>query len=565
MPTFLERLTAQFAFAHARAVFRRFSRDAQAVKSVQHRLLQPLLSQSAASEFGRRFNFKSIRSLAEFKRAVPILTYEDMRPFIDRVADGNVQALFNPRERIRMFATSSGSTDQPKLIPVTQAFVREYRRGWNTFGCKLLTDHPRAVLRSILQSSGRFDESRTRSGVPCGAITGLLARTQKRIVRRFYVAPPEVSEIGDIRARYYTLMRLGIARDVAFAVTANPATLVQLARTVDDESETLIQDVHDGTLSRRFAVDERLHAQFLRRLRPDPLRARELQRSRSEYGALLPRHYWHLEFLACWLGGSMGLYLERVRKWYGEIPIRDVGLLASEGRVTIPFDDGLPSGVLDVAGAIFEFIPLEGADSARPETLFSWELETGRDYVVVLSNAAGLFRYRLDDVVRMRGSMGQAPVLEFLHRAGRVSSIAGEKLTESQLVQAVADACIQLGLPQIDFVAAPCWDDPPYYRLTCDCSPRENLGRAIDQALALKNDEYSSRRKSFRLAELRVRYLPPHSIHALDQSQIASRGAKSEQFKRQCLFASPSEDDLWLARAGLLDTANSASSDQVVS
>jgi hypothetical protein len=54
---------------------------------------------------------------------------------------------------------------------------------------------------------------------------------QKRIVRRFYVGRPEISHVPDARARYYTLMRLGVVRDVAFAITANPATLIQMART----------------------------------------------------------------------------------------------------------------------------------------------------------------------------------------------------------------------------------------------------------------------------------------------------------------------------------------------
>ena len=96
-------------------------------------------------------------------------------------------------------------------------------------------------------------------------------------------------------------------------------------------------------------------------------------------------------------------------------------------------------------------------------------LSRGRDYVVVLSNTTGLLRYRLDDVVRVHGHLGQTPLIEFLHRAGRVASVAGEKLTENQAVAAVRDACAALDRPVLCFVLAPCWDEPPYYRLSCQC------------------------------------------------------------------------------------------------
>ena len=65
---------------------------------------------------------------------------------------------------------------------------------------------------------------------------GLLAQTQKRIVRRFYVGRPEIAHISEPLARYYTLMRLAISRDVAFAITANPATLIRMAQIASDET-----------------------------------------------------------------------------------------------------------------------------------------------------------------------------------------------------------------------------------------------------------------------------------------------------------------------------------------
>ena len=131
----------------------------------------------------------------------------------------------------------------------------------------------------------------------------------------------------------------------AFAITANPATLIQMAQTASEHGEALIRDVRDGTLSSRIVGDPPLRLILSAGLKADPGRARELEQLRSQHGALRPRDYWNIDFLACWTGGSMGHYLDRLADWWGPVPVRDIGLLASEGRVSIPLEDDTPTGV----------------------------------------------------------------------------------------------------------------------------------------------------------------------------------------------------------------------------
>lgn len=543
MPALLERIAAALAYWHANRVYARFRDTLRNVDEVQRRVLVDVLARVARGDYGRRYSLGAVRCPDEFRRATPLITYENLRPYIDRVYAGDVGALFSPGQRLHMFATSSGTTAEPKLIPVTTEFIRQYRRGWNIFGLKMLADHRRAVLRPILQSSSRHDEHYSPAGVPCGAITGLLARSQKRIVRRFYVGSPEIALIDDPRRKHYALMRFAVVRDLAFAITANPSTLIRLAQTADEESEHLIRDVRFGTVSEKLIEDAALRRRLESALRPLPERARELERLRSSHGRLRPRDYWRPEFLACWTGGSMGHYLERLANWWGPVPVRDVGLLASEGRVTIPLDDGTPAGVLDTQAAFFEFIPAEQWNDPSAETLTARELETDQEYTIVLTNTAGLIRYRLDDVVRVRGWVEQAPLLEFLHRAGRVASVAGEKLTENQVVDAVRLAAAQLGLTEFDFVFAPAWDDPPFYRLSCARPAVAGLAEAVDRALGEQNEEYRSRRKSLRMGMLRVRPISPDAISRMDRHLVATRGSPAEQYKRPCLLTEPGEDD----------------------
>jgi hypothetical protein len=539
----LNRMAAAAAFWHAGRVFRTFDRATADAQAAQQFALTRALRTTRGSAFARTHRLATVHTPPDLRRALPLHTFEDYRPTIDRVADGDVTALLAPDQRPLMFATSSGTTARQKLIPVTPNFVVDYRRGWNTFGLKLLRDHPAAILRFILQVTGRVEESRTAAGIPVGAITGLLARTQKRIVRRFYVGGPAVADITDPECRYYTLMRLAASKDLAFAITANPATLIRLAQVADQHRTALVRDVHDGTISPDFVPEPTLRRVLSAGLRPDPGRAAALAEAVTQHGSLRPRDIWQVTFLACWTGGSLGHYLGRLADWWGPIPVRDIGLLASEGRVSLPLEDATPAGVLDVTAGLFEFIPLDNVEAPQPETLFAHELSVGERYSVVLSNTTGLLRYRLDDVVEVTGFRGPTPIVRFLHRAGRVSSLAGEKLTEHQVVEAFRATCAKTNLRAFDFQLVPTWGDPPHYRLIVGRQLPDAWADAFDEALADQNGEYASRRKSGRLAGCVVIETTPDAFAGLDQAVAARRGSTAEQYKRPCLITDPNHRD----------------------
>ena len=89
------------------------------------------------------------------------------------------------------------------------------------------------------------------------------------------------------------------------------------------------------------------------RLKPNPARAAELGGIADKLGRLYPMDVWPTggTIINTWTGGSMGPYLRQLPKFYGEPPIRDLGLLASEGRMTIPFADHSSAGVLDIGAS----------------------------------------------------------------------------------------------------------------------------------------------------------------------------------------------------------------------
>lgn len=529
----------------AQRAYKQFVRNADNAIDLQERVLLNLIKSNTQSDFGRDHRFERIRTSEDFRNAVPIREFEAIRPYVEKVMQGREQALFGPRHRVLMLAMTSGSTDKPKYIPLTRQFVREYRRGWNAFGGKALLDHPRAFMRPILQVTSPLDVERSPCGLPCGSISGLLAREQPGIVRRYYAAPPEIAQITDAESRYYAIMRFAVPRDVGWIVTASPATPLTLARTAAKHADRLIRDIHDGTLHPPDILPRQTAAVLKSRLAPDPQTARRLETLQKTNDCLLPRDYWRLEFLANWTGGTLALHLRDFPQFFGATPVRDIGLLATEGRVCVGLEKGTSAGLMDAAAGFFEFVEFGG--SQRSEVKRCHELDSGGVYRVIMTNAAGLYRYDIGDCVRVVGYRGRAPLLEFLHRGTRTSSMTGEKLSEWQVTTAMRNVRAAVGVEARCFVVAPVWSDPPYYQLHIDetSGDAHKVARGFDEELCRLNFEYAGKRSSHRLGAVRVHQVASSVFERWEKARMQTQRA-SEQYKAQYLFTVPGEDHVLL-------------------
>jgi hypothetical protein len=377
--------------------------------------------------------------------------------------------------------------------------------------------------------------------VPCGQISGLAASTRPLIARPVFLPPAIVTRIHDYPAKHYTTLRLALANErVGMIITANPSTLVDFAHRTDAQRESLIRDIHDGTLSCEIPTDVR---ESLRRRidRRNPERAHQLERIVAEHGVLLPRYAWpRMSVLAVWTGGSVRIYLPQLAELYGETAVRDHGLSASEGRMTIPFADGTSAGLLDFYHHFFEFIPVGEYDSANPTVLEAHELEEGQDYFIVLTTSGGLYRYDIHDMVRCVGFEGRAPLLEFLNKGKNFSSVTGEKLSEYQAIRAVEQALEDLRLPAEAFTLAPTFEQQPRYVLLVEARLHQGkaaeLARRTQANLERINVEYAEKSASGRLLPLEVREVPAGTWDALRQEKTRQRG-NFEEYKHPCLVS----------------------------
>ncbi|MEX0612198.1 MAG: GH3 auxin-responsive promoter family protein, partial [Pirellulales bacterium] len=491
------------------------------------------------SDFGRAHGFAELRTVADVRRRVPIHTYEDLHPYVERVLEGDVTALFAPGTRVLMFAMTSGTTGEPKRLPITEELFREYSAGWRIWAAGVYGDHRDLLFKKTLQLTSDWQQYRAPSGAPCGQISGLAANTRPRFAQRAFLPPPAASAIHDPAAKHYTALRIALAnRRVGMIITANPSTLVEFARRADQQSESLIRDIYDGTLS--CNVPDQVRTALARRIRRrKPRRARQLERLIERHGALLPKHAWpKLSVLAVWMGGSVGVFFPQLEELYGHTALRDHGLSASEGRMSIPLADNTSAGVLDFYHHYFEFIPVEEHDSPHPTVLEAHEIEEGRDYFIVLTTAGGLYRYDIHDVVRCVGFEGQAPLIEFLNKGKHFSNVTGEKLSEYQVVRAVEKSFQELRMPIAMFTLAPVMESQPRYVLLVERGAHRGraneLAAHVQANLERLNEEYATKTTSGRLLPVEVREVPVGTWNTLRREKISRRG-NFEEYKHPCL------------------------------
>jgi hypothetical protein len=433
---------------------------------VQREVLFQYLRRNAETAFGRQHRFSGIRTVEEFQDRVPLSTYGDLAPWIDRVAAGETAIL--TRSRVRTLEVTSGSSTAAKRIPYTPEMQREIRRAVAPWVFDLYKDRPRLVRGCAYWSITplAMAEERADTGVPVGfeEDSEYLGGFWKRLVDSTLAVPGAVRFAPDVESfRYATLLFLLRRRDLALISVWHPSFLTLLMEALPGFWRELLRDVERGT--------ELLG----RRLRPLPHRATELRRLSLDH---LPSIWPRLGLISCWGDGHAALHLAEVQQTFPGVEIQTKGLLATEGVVTIPFAERTP---VAVRSHFFEFLP---AEEAQP--LLIHELEPGGIYSVVMTTGGGLYRYRLEDRVEVTGFVRRTPSLRFLGREGHVSDLRGEKLHESFVAGALARACRRIGVEPRFAMLAPEEGAVPGYILYLETAapPPTDLAGAVEEELA---------------------------------------------------------------------------------
>jgi len=313
----------------------------------------------------------------------------------------------------------------------------------------------------------------------------------------FDLFPYDVFRIWDYEARYYCILRISMEDNITTVATLNPSTIILLCQKIEKYRDLIIDDIRKGTISNKFAIPTDIRKSLEKGLKANPKRADELEAIVKDKGHLLPKDFWpNVKLIECWKGGTVKLYLKELPQYFGDVPVRDFGCLSTEARSSIPMSDIGPGGVLAINTNFYEFIPKEDMGSAQKRFLLCDDLEKGREYFLIVTTPGGLYRYNIDDIITVSGFYNKTPVIEFVQKGLHAVSVAGEKLYESQVNEAVNRAIDRNKLLVEFFSASVQWDKPPRYIFLVEFdgnvapqNKREFL-RSVEEELKKENAEY---------------------------------------------------------------------------
>jgi len=525
------------------------------VKVTQERLLLSILHANAGTEIGRRFSFSSISSAKEFHRRVPIMSYEDIAPLVSRMLAGEQHIL--TQEPLVMFNMTSGTSGSPKYIPVTKPSLRSTNHLALQWMYNILRDHPRVFSGQILGITGSAVSGQSPGGKPVGCASGMLYRYLPAFVAGKCVVPPAVFDVDDYELRYALIARLALACDISLIVTPNPATLLKIADVCSRRQEEIIRCVRDGLLWDPSVLEAScgaggrmlLESACRHALHPEPERAYFLECAVRKNGLLLPGNCWpDLQAIGCWLGGSAGFHAGHLPALYGvNTPLRDLGLLASEGTISLPYRDRESSGLLAVKHAYFEFIPED--DTSSQAVVAAHEVELGKKYFLVLTTSGGLYRYAMNDLVEITGFSQQAPELRFIAKGQDMSSIVGEKMHPNHFQMAIAGAGEVLNCPVMQFRAVPDVRAQRYEIFLHPRSDRENdfwrlrFIPKLDRMLGEFNCEYRQKRLSDRLKAPLLHIMGKDWEAAVTAAEAGASSHRDVQQKWRHIMPVPHHED----------------------
>lgn len=536
-----------------RIALRRFERRTRnAIKANRDTLVQ-ILKLQRATEFGRVHRFdatlESVDPVAAYQDITPLTRYADYSHYIDRIADGQQGVL--TRDPVDILAGSAGTTAAGKRLPNT----RRARRKFMFFvplvqqGVIAREIHGgRSTQRGINLMSLYSPPVENNAHQPVMSANNAAMDSVRQQIPIMWSSPETVFSIGHQPTAYYLHALFGLINHHAPYIAAVFAPhLTSFFALIEKHRDQLILDIEYGSVSNHLALSAAEHQSLEAALQPDPIRARELRTEFDKgFANIVPRIWPQMRYLATVTTGSFSIYMPRLRSLTGKtLPIYTPCHAASEAIIGINLRPDRNDYVLALGGAHFEFIPLAQSDEDRPATVDINELRIGQEYEVVLTNFAGLYRYRIEDIVRITGFLGTAPTFEFLCRRSAILNLVGEKTTEYHTAAAVT-TCVEKWLGSNRYlrdysVAARNINGLPNYAfyIELDADIRatdentQGIAARLDQALCQANVYYwSNGRKAEALGPLRINFVEPGTFETLTRLRDElSRESVTSQLK----------------------------------
>ena len=510
--------------------------------------LRGILNYAKDTVYGREHHFAEILAAKDdkelyalYQQYVPAQEYEALRPYVERHKNGEANVLF-PGKPI-MYATTSGTTKEPKWVPITDVYLNSvYGKMTKVWLFNFIKNRPKVFTGKIVSIVGKVIEGYAPDGTVFGSVSGVTQRDCPKFVKKLYASPADVFSITDYNARYYAIMRMGIERNITLIVTANPSTIVEMQNNVNEFYDQYVDDIEHGTLNKDLNISPEIRAAIRPYLKPNPERAAELRALKQKYGTVLPKHYWpNLQILNTWKCGNTKVYVDKFEHSFPEQMLhQEFGYFSSECRFGLVLDD-TNNTVLFPHFHYYEFIEEHDLENEHPHFLQLHELEQGKRYCPFVTTYAGLYRYNMNDLVEVGPNFENTPTVHMIQKVNGIVTMTGEKLHERQFIEAVHAAEKELQMPVKFFVGFADLSISAYHfyyefeDLATTQQQAEQFTQKVDQVLQQSNIEYKAKRESFRVKDPVTHRLQRESFEHF-KAQCIAEGARDGQFKMNLLM-----------------------------
>ena len=460
MTTIKDRLIIKFVnhetVAKGKKACKHLDKITQHPMQTQEAWLMTLLDDNKDTEYGRKYGFKDIHSIEDFRKAVPLSEYDDYAPYIERMAkkgEKNVLTAY----RVDHYSKSSGTMGNPKLIPFSER------------AAKISDDYVKGCTNAI---AGKYHLLGSAKGLnlveshletlPCGATygsyTARLILNYKAIFKKIQTPAIDVMMPREpMNTRYLLSLYALFEPDLTYCLCAFYSYFVEVLRFIEKNWEQLADDVEKGTINPNVEMPEDIRLKLASKMKANPKRAAEIRSimEHHEPGSLLVPLLW--KNFRCIMGiGTAGFstYTEMLKHYCGpDVSFLMQGVIASEGVFSTIYDRNTPQSMLLPDSVFYEFKP-EDADN-YDNLLTLDQVEAGKNYELIVTNFSGFYRYKMKDVVKVVGKYNEIPTIEFMYRANQTVNLMGEKTTEVALREVAKQLAKKCGFNMVDYCMYP--------------------------------------------------------------------------------------------------------------
>ncbi|XP_074651704.1 uncharacterized protein LOC141906355 [Tubulanus polymorphus] len=532
--------------------YQEFIRQSSDVAKQQQQFLLNLVNEARNTEYGRKYKFAEISNVEQYRRQVPLSTYEDYRALIDRMMETDAGDLV-VSGKAAMYGTASGTTGLNKYLAYSKDAWHKNMIYFRYMDRYIEYQHgitARIQLRKLLDVQVGSKPKLNRFGKQIGGILMLIGEQPFTIKPECIRGHPLEESV-----LMYILARVALQEsELQFIQGSYPTVLVSFLKTIETRWSEICDDIETGALTDNLDIEPDIRRQIVRDLWPDPLRADILRAEFSKgFDKLLSRVWPGLQMVSQVTSGAF-TYLSSVTKTKylnDSVAMESVCYGATEGFHGVKIPE-VPSGhyVPMLSLQFFEFIPRDERDKPEPITVLAHQLVEDEEYELVSSGLFGIYRYRTGDQVRVTGYWNQLPILLMQGRAGDLLNVLWEKVPETVFQSAIEGAIDELS--DVELVNYTATENTHWQAITGEDNNDDKIrfyvlfieiqGTSVltteqkmkfDESLTSKFVAYRSLRENGSISRMRVYQLKPGTFNQLKLLHLKLNPiANSNQFKQ---------------------------------